>query len=183
MKNNCLNCRWSPLWGKDNTYEQCFCEYPRDRIPSGIEYYKVGIVQHMAHTNCPCWEKIDKPNHKQRGCSMKKEKPCTKPHVGCLNCGGGEMKRGHGKITANLRTRIYNGCGGWTITKNKKIVYAPHGDLEYNEYPTLMKFENMARKDPYNDWRAECMLPLRDATYQRRGKNEWVLIKFGRGFA
>lgn len=44
MKNNCLNCRWSPLWGKDNTYEQCFCEYPRDRIPSGIEYYKVSIV-------------------------------------------------------------------------------------------------------------------------------------------
>lgn len=115
--------------------------------------------------------------------TFKKENPCTKPYIGCLNCGAGEMKSDKKKITARMNTRIYNGFGGWTITKNGKLIFMGEQDKEFHEYPTLMKFENMARKDPNHDWRAECFLPLRDATYQRQGKNEWVLIKSGPGFA
>ena len=93
------------------------------------------------------------------------------------------MRGSKNKIVASMRTRIYNGFGGWSITKNGKLVYeGPYG-LRWNEYPTLMKFENMARKDPGHDWRAECFLPLRSATYQRQGKNEWVLIDSDQGFA
>lgn len=114
---------------------------------------------------------------------MEKVRAHTNPHIGCLNCGGGEMRGTKEKITANMRTRIYNSFGGWTITKNDELVYMGPQDLEFNEYPTLMKFENMARKDPDNDWRAECFLPLRGATYQRQGKNEWVLIDSNQGFA
>lgn len=82
-----------------------------------------------------------------------------------------------------MRTRIYNGFGGWSITKNGELVYMGPTDLDFDKYPTLMKFENMARKDPDQDWRAECYLPLRDATYQRQGVNEWVLVSSGQGFA
>jgi hypothetical protein len=46
-----------------------------------------------------------------------------------------------------------------------------------------MTYENAARKDPNHDWRAECLLPMREATYQRQGKNEWVLVASGMGFA
>ena len=87
--------------------------------------------------------------------------PHTKPHIGCLNCGGGEMRGTKEKIKASMKTRIYNGFGGWHITKDGKCIYMGKPNLEFNKYPTLMKFENMARKDPDHDWRAECFLPLR----------------------
>ena len=106
----------------------------------------------------------------------KKEEPCLKPVIGCLNCGAGEMRRKANEITATMRTRIYGGFGGWHISKDSEIVFDPKGYLEWNHYPTLMKFENMARKDPNHDWRAVLILPLREATYQRQGKNRWVLI-------
>lgn len=99
------------------------------------------------------------------------------PHLGCGNCGGSEMRqKAKEKITARMNTRIYGGFGGWTITKNGEVVYFPPDNKEWGDYPTLMKFENMARKDPDNDWRAELYTPMRGATYQRQGKNEWVLI-------
>ena len=109
--------------------------------------------------------------------------PHTNPHIGCLNCGGGEMRGTAAKITAPMSTRLYNGFGGWHITRDRESVYAGPVDADYSEYPTLMKFENMARKAPDHDWRAECVLPLREATYQRQGRNEWVLISSGPGFA
>ena len=110
--------------------------------------------------------------------------PCHEPHIGCLNCGGGEM-RGNAKteITATTRTRIYGGFGSWCIKRDDEIVYSPPSEGEWTDYPTLMKFENMARKDPDHDWRAQCDLPLRDATYQRQGRNRWVLVASGMGFA
>lgn len=115
----------------------------------------------------------------------KKEKPCMKPFIGCLNCSAREMRqdRKSDPITISMHTRMYNGFGGWTILRDNKCFYMGPTDKEFYEYPTLMKFENEARKDPDHDWRAECFLPLRDATYQRQGKNTWILIKSGRGFA
>jgi len=113
----------------------------------------------------------------------KKEPPHMKPHIGCLNCGGGEMKRADNEITAPVNTRIYAGFGGWSITCDGEHKFQAGGDLDWKDYPTLRTFENMARKDPDHDWRAVLMTPLRDATYQRHGKNRWVLVASGMGFA
>ena len=116
--------------------------------------------------------------------SWEKLPPHTHPYIGCLNCGGGEMRRDKMKrIVATMRTRIYGGFGGWFITKDGKAIYAPPYDGDWADYPTLMTFENMARNDPDHDWRAECDLSLRSATYQRQGRNEWVLVASGEGFA
>lgn len=106
-----------------------------------------------------------------------------KPHIGCLCCGGGEMKRGEKEITASMKTRIYGGFGGWNITRNNEDVFTPDCNGEWESFPTLMKFENMARRSPKADWRAILMLPLREAEYQRQGKNRWVLVRTGMGFA
>ena len=88
---------------------------------------------------------------------------------------------------ASMRTRIYGGFGGWIITakirEKSSYTYVPPADKEWREYPTLMKFELMARKHPGWDWRAELDLPLRSAVYQRQGKNKWVLVESGQGFA
>ena len=114
---------------------------------------------------------------------FKKQKPHTKPHIGCLNCGGGEMRGTKDKITISMKTRMYNYFGGWHIEKDGETVYRGVAYLDFEEYPTLMKFENMARKDPNRDWRAVLYLPLSGSTYQRQGKNEWVLIDSNLGFA
>ena len=113
---------------------------------------------------------------------MKKHKPELKPHIGCACCGCGEMKQGKKEITASLETRIYNGFGGWSIHKDGKLVYEGNSQGEWESFPTLRHFELMARKSP-GDWRANCVLPLREAYYQRQGLNRWVLIKSGEGFA
>jgi len=106
--------------------------------------------------------------------------PHNKPYIGCLNCGGGEMRGDAKKITATMRTRIHE---SWFITRDAKVVFRGSPDAEWDDLPTLMKFENMARKDPDHDWRAECIMGLRDATYQRQGRNQWVLVASGPGDA
>lgn len=93
------------------------------------------------------------------------------------------MKRKGEEILCALDTRIYNGFGGWHITRDGEVVYEGDPRGEWESFPTLMKFENMARKNPDADWRAHCNLPLRDAEYQRQGKNRWVLVNSGPGFA
>ena len=111
------------------------------------------------------------------------EKPEQPPHhIGCLNCGGGEMRRKEGVTLANMKTRVYGGFGGCTILCDGELEFAPPPDLDWKAYPTLMKFELLARKRP-GDWRLNIDLPLRSAEYQRQDRNRWVLIKTGLGFA
>lgn len=95
---------------------------------------------------------------------------------GCIHCPGN-----HDRLAMN--EKIIAGFGGATIYKDGEIIFDASGDLEWNDAPTLMKFELMARKEPDADWRYKLNLPLRDGEWQRHGKNEWVLIKSGMGFA
>ena len=95
---------------------------------------------------------------------------------GCLHCPGN-----HDSIPMN--TKIIAGFGSATITKNGKYIYTEKPNLQWEDAPTLMKFELMARKDPNADWRYDLDLPLSSGVWQRHGKNEWVLIKSGMGFA
>jgi hypothetical protein len=113
---------------------------------------------------------------------VKKLKPVLKPPIGCLDCGCREMRGGKKEITTPMSTRIYNGFGGWSIWRNEKHIFSGDPQGKWESFPTLMKFELMARKRG-GDWRAKLDLPLRDAEYQRQGKNRWVLVKSGLGFA
>lgn len=104
------------------------------------------------------------------------KEPITAHGGGCLCCAGTTDK-------LPMNTRIYDGFGGYTIWRNGQLFYAPPNGLEFDEYDTLMKYENKARKEPDADWQVKIDLPLRNATYQRHDKNTWVLIEQGQGFA
>ena len=95
---------------------------------------------------------------------------------GCLNCPPVLRK-------AKMHMRIAVGFGMACVTKDDKIIFSESPEMDWKDIPTLMKFENMARKDPNHDWRAALNAPMRDRMYQRQGRNEWVLVKSGQGFA
>lgn len=108
--------------------------------------------------------------------AAKYEKPLEIGYIGCANCGSCPIK-------LPLKAKIIAGFGTAEITKDKKSIYFEQPNTEWEDTPTLMKFELMARKSPKSDWRYKLNLPLRDAEYQRQGKSNWVLIKSGMGFA
>lgn len=52
------------------------------------------------------------------------------------------------------------------------------------EYPNnLSTIEKMARKEPHKDWRIELIETFSSYTYQRQGRNKWLLIEIGKGWA
>lgn len=120
----------------------------------------------------------------------KTEQPCTihsvKPSFllppiaggisGCLNCG-------YTEDILPMKTKLYNGFGGWDITKNGEHYFSEDVNKEYDGAKTLSYIERMAKLEPECDWRANLNLPLRSAVYQRHGKSKWVLVERGQGFA
>ncbi len=94
---------------------------------------------------------------------------------GCPHCPGN-------RDVLKMNTKIIAGFGDVTITRNKKLIYSEPPQIEWEDAPTLMKFENMARKQG-GVWRYALNLPLRSGIWERKGKNNWVLIKSGIGFA
>jgi hypothetical protein len=70
------------------------------------------------------------------------------------------------------------GFGQVMVTKDDEVVWS--GD---DEHVWLRRFERRAAADPKHDWRVCFNAPLSDATYQRHGEREWVLIERGMGFA
>ena len=99
-------------------------------------------------------------------------------HQGCLNCPSPTK-------TLKMNRRIAVGFGFAGITKNGEIIWhEPMCDeYDWRELPTLMTFENMARKEPDNDWRVIMDGPLHGEIYQRHDRNLWVMIDSNRGFA
>jgi hypothetical protein len=105
----------------------------------------------------------------------KKEKPYKgTPYRGCVNCSNVQK-------TAPLDTPILDGFSDTYISKDDKVVYRAKDDFE--NYPTLKKFELMARKSPGSDWRYVNFTPLHGEVYQRHGKDKWVLGESNQGFA
>jgi hypothetical protein len=96
--------------------------------------------------------------------------------AGCSNCGCTEN-------ILPMRTRLYQGFGGWTITKNGIPYFMEEPGKEYDKSKTLSFIERTAKLEPECDWRAYVDLPLRSAVYQRHGNSKWVLIERGQGFA
>lgn len=86
---------------------------------------------------------------------------------------------------AKMNTRLAVGIGYVGIERNGKEVWGDCGHIEWDDCPTLMKFENMARKDcGLADWRYIYRAAFCGSTYyQRQGRNLWVLVKWNEGFA
>ena len=86
-----------------------------------------------------------------------------------------------------MRYKIVQGFGGSHISRNGKVFYWPDnwdGSKEsWKKQRTLMFIELQARKDNKSDWRLHNIMPLHEEEYQRQGKNNWVMIKKGLGFA
>lgn len=98
---------------------------------------------------------------------------------GCLICGTTPIK-------LPMNYKILYAFGGAYITRNGKTYYFPDNwdgtKLGLKKHKTLMTFELKARKNKA-DWRLVNDVPLHDEVYQRQGKNNWVLVKKGIGFA
>jgi hypothetical protein len=98
--------------------------------------------------------------------------PLPGRHVGCLTCGFKASK-------LRLSSILGVGCGIVVVTCDDATVWADDSETE-----RLRRFEHMARCLPDTaDWRVRFHGPLSDVTYQRQGKNNWVLVKTGKGFA
>jgi hypothetical protein len=94
---------------------------------------------------------------------------------GCLCCPRTED-------TLPLNTRLYYGFGGYSVLKNGKHFYSGDPQGEWKSFPTLRKFENIARKIKAK-WEVKLDNPLRGATWRRKEKNLWILIESNNGFA
>jgi len=78
------------------------------------------------------------------------------------------------------------GFGDVTVTKNGKYLYSEMSYRRKNgdpsEYPTAQYAEDMAAKEPDEDWRVVFDGPMHGESYQRQN-GKWVLIDSNRGFA
>ena len=100
--------------------------------------------------------------------------PIRPTRMFCLCCDGTQSH-------LDLDTVLYNGFGGYYVTKNGETFYSGH-DLDWEEYKKLSDIEAEAKLDPDQDWQVILFSPLRGATYQRQGE-KWVLVEENEGFA
>uniref|UniRef100_A0A6M3JIZ2 Uncharacterized protein n=1 Tax=viral metagenome TaxID=1070528 RepID=A0A6M3JIZ2_9ZZZZ len=86
---------------------------------------------------------------------------------------------------APMDMTIAVGYGTAQVMRDGEIIYNENtaNIQSYDDYKTLSEFEEMAEQDPDHDWRVILNAPFKDSEYQRRGKEKWVLIKSGMGFA
>jgi hypothetical protein len=83
----------------------------------------------------------------------------------------------------NLRNRIAVGFGFAAVICDGKVIWHEGGNTDWFDCWTGVKAENRARKSPNHDWQIVMDTPLKGRTYQRHGKNIWVLVKTNQGFA
>ena len=117
---------------------------------------------------------------KKRG--MKKEKPYEGAlHIGCLTCSTASRDL---KMDRSLSV----GFGDVVVTKNGNQVYSEmefrhaNNDPNFDKYPTAQYVEDMAVKEPDEDWRVIFHGPMHGESYQRQD-GKWVLIDSNPGFA
>lgn len=97
---------------------------------------------------------------------------------GCLNC----ARRYE---TAPLDMMIAVGFGMAVVKKNKEVIYDEMSSCpdNWDNAWYVKDAEEVAKKDPDNDWRIVMHGPLHGETYQRQGEDEWVLVETNIGFA
>lgn len=95
---------------------------------------------------------------------------------GCLNCPESED-------ILDIKTKLYNGFGGYAVYKDGKYFWAEIMNKDYEKCATVRKVENMVALDLKAKWEIKLDLPLRSAIWLREAKNKWVLTETGLGFA
>ena len=85
---------------------------------------------------------------------------------------------------APLSTMTAVGFGEAYISKNGEIIFDGEEYLDtHPEAKPLEEFEQLAQLEPEADWRLVLNAPLWNITFQRQGKEKWVCIDSGIGFA
>lgn len=107
--------------------------------------------------------------------SWKKLTPLKGRNNPCLSCP---------PIVPKLRMnrRIGVGFGRAGVTKDGALIWCEKSQMEWNQLWTVMKAENLARKDPNHDWQIVLDGPMHGETYQRHDRNLWVLVEKNEGF-
>ena len=106
---------------------------------------------------------------------MPRLKPISGGNNPCLNCPPIVMR-----LKMNRKIGVGFGIAG--VTCNGKEIWSEGPEQDWPDLPTVMKFENAARKKR-GDWRIVMHGPLHGETYQRQGRNNWVLVEKNKGFA
>jgi len=95
-----------------------------------------------------------------------------------------------GSDTMPMDALLGVGFGDVTVTRDNEYVWsetnAVHKAERLKRDPMLWQgkdAEEAAAKDPNHDWRVHFVAPLYEALYQRQGKEHWVLVERGEGFA
>jgi hypothetical protein len=96
--------------------------------------------------------------------------------IGCLCCGSNI------ETHLDLETVLYQGFGGWMITRDGKLFFMDDVNKEWDQFKTLEFIENKAKKDANHDWKAICDTPLHGEVYQRQ-RGKWLLVEQNQGFA
>lgn len=78
----------------------------------------------------------------------------------------------------SLETRLSVGFGWVSVQCDGQTIW--HGD---NDRKKLKSVERQARREPYRRWTVEFYGPMSGAIYERKGRDEWVLISKNAGFA
>lgn len=81
-----------------------------------------------------------------------------------------------------MDTTLYNGFGGWIITRDGELWFSENSETEWEDSKKLQDIEIAAQDSPDHDWRAILNAPLRGAVYQRQN-GKWLLIEENEGFA
>lgn len=103
-----------------------------------------------------------------------------KPPVKGGFCGDGWFSYTQGEASMDTKVQALEA----KILKNGKVFYKNNNNEdEWWDYKGLSEFEEIAANDPDNDWRYTFSYPLRSGVYQRQGKEKWVLIERGIGYA
>ena len=105
-----------------------------------------------------------------------KSKDKLKHRDGCLNCP-------HTEDILAMDTVLYQGFGGYHVTKNGKLFYMGNSNDEWESFKKLSQIERQAKKEPKSHWRVVLNNPLRGATWRRNIKGQWILIETNQGFA
>lgn len=105
----------------------------------------------------------------------KRLKPLPGRNNPCLNCPPIEP-------TLSLKARIAVGFGFAALLRDSKAVWV-ESNQDWNKCLSVRAAEARARKHPRSDWRIVLDGPLHGETYQRQGRNRWVLVKKTQGFA
>jgi hypothetical protein len=83
---------------------------------------------------------------------------------------------------ASLNMMIAVGLGVAQVLKDGEVIYDIDA-RDWEGYPKLRVFEDMALQDPDHDWRCVMWAPLQGQEYQRQDVGKWVLIDRNTGFA